>query len=125
MSSPSLTLPTIYQRLEAAVLLGASIYFYHYFHFNFLWFALLLFSFDIFMLGYLVGKNIGAHMYNVGHSLILPVSLLVIAAIADNRILAGLGLIWLAHIGLDRASGYGLKLASGFKDTHLGQIGKT
>jgi len=29
-------------------------------------------------------------------------------------------LIWTAHIGLDRAMGYGLKLPDGFKRTHLG-----
>ena len=32
-------------------------------------------------------------------------------------------LIWIAHIGLDRALGYGLKYATGFGDTHLGHIG--
>jgi hypothetical protein len=33
-----------------------------------------------------------------------------------------LALIWLARIGMDRAVGYGLKYASGFKDTHLGRV---
>ena len=33
-------------------------------------------------------------------------------------------MIWLAHIGFDRALGYGLKYASGFGFTHLGRIGK-
>ena len=36
-----------------------------------------------------------------------------------------LGLIWLAHIGFDRALGYGLKSASGFRDTHLGAPGRS
>jgi hypothetical protein len=35
-----------------------------------------------------------------------------------------LALIWLAHIGFDRALGYGLKYAAGFGFTHLGRIGK-
>ncbi len=34
------------------------------------------------------------------------------------------GLIWIAHIGLDRALGYGLKYSTGFGDTHLGRIGR-
>ncbi len=39
--------------------------------------------------------------------------------------LAGsISLIWLAHIGIDRALGYGLKYADGFGFTHLGRIGK-
>ncbi|MDB5619562.1 MAG: hypothetical protein JWQ24_3800 [Tardiphaga sp.] len=35
-----------------------------------------------------------------------------------------IALIWLAHIGLDRALGYGLKYVAGFRFTHLGRIGK-
>ena len=33
-------------------------------------------------------------------------------------------MIWLAHIGFDRALGYGLKYATGFGFTHPGRIGK-
>ena len=33
-------------------------------------------------------------------------------------------MIWLAHIGFDRALGYGLKYSAGFGFTHLGRIGK-
>lgn len=32
--------------------------------------------------------------------------------------------IWCAHIGFDRALGYGLKYAEGFGFTHLGRIGR-
>jgi hypothetical protein len=35
-----------------------------------------------------------------------------------------LALILVAHIAADRALGYGLKHMSGFKDTHLGGIGR-
>ena len=41
------------------------------------------------------------------------------AAVAQH-----LALIWLAHIGIDRALGYGLKYGAGFGFTHLGRIGK-
>lgn len=34
------------------------------------------------------------------------------------------GLIWCAHIGFDRALGYGLKYPEGFGFTHLGRIGQ-
>ena len=30
----------------------------------------------------------------------------------------------LAHTGMDRAVGYGLKYPTGFSDTHLGRIGR-
>jgi hypothetical protein len=33
-----------------------------------------------------------------------------------------IGLIWLAHIGIDRAPGYGLKYPSAFTDTHLQRV---
>jgi hypothetical protein len=35
-----------------------------------------------------------------------------------------IALIWLAHIGIDRALGYGLKYSAGFGFTHLGRIGR-
>ena len=34
-----------------------------------------------------------------------------------------LGLVWAAHIGVDRALGLGLKYGAGFGFTHLGRIG--
>ncbi|MEO8251465.1 MAG: DUF4260 family protein [Chloroflexota bacterium] len=34
------------------------------------------------------------------------------------------GTVFTTHIGLDRALGYGLKLPTDFRDTHLGRIGK-
>jgi hypothetical protein len=39
-------------------------------------------------------------------------------------VVVSLALIWAAHIGVDRALGYGLKHRTGFSDTHLGRIGK-
>ena len=41
----------------------------------------------------------------------------------SNGLIAGGGL-WLAHVGIDRMLGYGLKQAGGFQDTHLGRIGR-
>jgi hypothetical protein len=36
-----------------------------------------------------------------------------------------IALIWFAHIGFDRALGYGLKYPSAFQNTHMGRIGKS
>ena len=41
-----------------------------------------------------------------------------------SRPLALAGAILIAHVGMDRAAGYGLKLPTSFQDTHLGLIGK-
>jgi hypothetical protein len=38
-------------------------------------------------------------------------------------IIALAGTILIAHAGMDRSVGYGLKLMSGFHDTHLGRKG--
>ena len=35
-----------------------------------------------------------------------------------------LGAILIAHVGMDRAVGYGLKLPTSFHDTHLGRMGR-
>ena len=34
------------------------------------------------------------------------------------------GVVLFAHVAVDRALGYGLKLPAGFRDTHLGRIGR-
>jgi hypothetical protein len=41
-----------------------------------------------------------------------------------SPLVLSIAMIWLAHIGFDRALGYGLKYASGFGFTHMGRIGK-
>jgi len=33
-----------------------------------------------------------------------------------------ISLIWIAHIGIDRVLGYGLKYPTAFKDTHLQKV---
>ncbi len=114
----------IFQRAEALAIFSASLFIYWHLDFSLVIFIALLFVFDIFMLGYLLNNKIGAYVYNLGHSMLIP-SLLIAAGLAtDNRQIIGFSLIWFAHIGLDRALGYGLKLTSGFKETHLGHIGK-
>jgi hypothetical protein len=38
------------------------------------------------------------------------------------RLCIQISLIWFAHIGFDRALGYGLKYGLGFRVTHLGVL---
>ena len=79
---------------------------------------------DISLLGYLIGKQTGAVCYNIMHSYILPLSLLIISYQLPCHLMQAISVIWIAHIGFDRALGYGLKYADGFGYTHLGLIGK-
>ena len=119
-----MVLPILYQRLEALAVLVGSVWLYFHWHFNVWLWLLLLLAFDVSMLGYLVNPRWGAHLYNLGHSFIGPVLLLVVGAATGNRAATGLALIWLAHIGLDRTLGYGLKHPDSFQHTHLGVIGR-
>ena len=89
---------------------------------SWLLYAALLLAPDLFMLGYLAGNRVGAICYNVGHSYLTPLSLAAIAHLASSETALGIALIWGAHIGLDRAIGYGLKYAISFKATHLARV---
>lgn len=79
---------------------------------------------DLSFLAYLGGPRVGAAAYNALHTTIFPLALSALGLATASPALA-LGLIWLAHIGADRALGYGLKLGSGFGETHLGAIGRS
>lgn len=74
------------------------------------------------MLGYLRDKQTGALVYNIGHSYLTPLALAGAGLWSGSDLALSIALIWGAHIGLDRAMGYGLKYASGFKETHLSRV---
>ena len=84
----------------------------------------LLLVFDVSMVGYLAGPRIGSITYNAAHNLVIALLTLGIGWWAGVAWLQLLGALWLAHVGFDRALGYGLKLPSDFRDTHLGRIGR-
>lgn len=87
-------------------------------------FAVLFLAPDLSMLGYLAGPRVGASAYNLVHTSALPLALIAVSVIANTPMATLIGLIWLAHIAWDRMLGYGLKLPTGFNDTHLGRIGR-
>ncbi|CAD6876288.1 DUF4260 domain-containing protein [Methylomonas fluvii] len=74
------------------------------------------------LFGYFAGAKVGAISYNTAHSYLGAVASLVIGFTVPALQCAGL--IWCAHIGFDRALGYGLKYPEGFGYTHLGRIGR-
>lgn len=87
-------------------------------------FAVLVLVPDLSMLGYLLGPRIGAAAYNAAHMLVGPAILAVLGLAAGNDPATWIAIIWLFHVAFDRALGYGLKLPTGFRDTHLGRIGR-
>jgi hypothetical protein len=79
---------------------------------------------DLSMLGYLAGPRIGAVTYNLVHNW-ATASILALLAIVLGELWPLLaGAVVAAHVGMDRALGYGLKLPTAFRDTHLGRIGR-
>lgn len=87
------------------------------------WLLLLLLAPDLSMLGYLGGPRIGAMTYNLVHNLVIGLAALAVGWFAAIAPLAIAGAVLVAHVGMDRSLGYGLKLPADFKDTHLGRIG--
>ena len=111
-------------RAEGLALLAAAAWLYGHAGFDWALFAILFLAPDLSFLGYLAGPRAGALAYNAAHSTNGALGLGV-ASLAVNQPLAmAAALIWLAHIGFDRALGYGLKYGAGFGVTHLGGIGR-
>lgn len=120
MMKPSLVL----QRFEGVAIAIGAMYLYHRWGGSWLLFLPIWLAIDLSMIGYLAGPRVGAYVYNAGHTLIMPIVLLAIGSATDSAPLQLLSMIWFAHVGIDRALGYGLKYTDNFQHTHLGMIGK-
>jgi hypothetical protein len=88
-------------------------------------YAILFLAPDLSFAGYLGGPRVGAIVYNGAHSYMAPMTLMTSGFAASSPLVLSIAMIWLAHIGFDRALGYGLKYDAGFGFTHLGRIGKS
>lgn len=86
-------------------------------------FAALILAPDLSMLAMMAGQKAGSRAYNLAHTYTVPALLAAVGWLTSAPWVLSVALIWIAHIGLDRALGYGLKYGS-FKATHLGWIGK-
>ena len=79
---------------------------------------------DLSFIAYLSGPRFGAMIYNAMHSYLIPVPLMTLGFGLEAPLLLSIAIVWLTHIGFDRALGYGLKYSAGFGFTHLGRIGR-
>jgi hypothetical protein len=111
-------------RLEGLAVLAAATIMYGKSGFGWGTFALFFLAPDVSFLGYLAGSRVGAIAYNAAHSYIGALACFGTGLMLVAPALEVAGLIWCAHIGFDRAMGYGLKYAAGFAFTHLGRIGR-
>ncbi|KFN02921.1 DUF4260 family protein [Bacillus clarus] len=107
---------------EGLIILLAAIYMYALNGFSWLLFIVLLFAPDLSMLAYAINNRVGAQIYNVFHTYIVSILLILIGVYLKVDVVLMVGLIWTAHIGMDRMFGYGLKYKTDFKDTHIQRL---
>lgn len=111
-------------RLEGLCVLAASAFAYSKFGAGWGVFFTCFLLPDLSFLGYFAGPRVGAFAYNATHSYIGSVTCLALSLAVPSHVPMAVGLIWSAHVGFDRALGYGLKYSQGFSYTHLGPIGR-
>jgi hypothetical protein len=115
--------PGLLLRAEGVAVFGAATVTYYLLGGPLWLFLLLALAPDVAMLGYLAGPRIGSSVYNAAHTYVAPLGLAGLSVWVGVQFGLLVALVWAAHIGVDRAVGYGLKYPTGFKDTHLGRVG--
>ncbi len=118
----SMTSPSIVLRLEGASLALAATWVFYTTGTSWWWFLALALAPDVGLLGYLAGSRIGAVTYNVTHTLVVPLALAAFATIVGAAMALAVAAVWIAHIGIDRVVGYGLKYPDGPRTTHLQRV---
>jgi hypothetical protein len=66
-------------------------------------YAILFLVPDLSFAAYLAGPKIGAFAYNAAHSYMAPMSLMIAGFALATPLTLSIAMIWLAHIGFDRA----------------------
>lgn len=114
--------PEFLLRIEGAALFLLALFFYRSMHASWLFFFVLFLWPDLGILGYLANVRLGAFLYNFMHTQTLPIALAGLSVALHKPASLSFALIWLAHIGADRALAYGLKYPTFFQDTHLQRV---
>jgi hypothetical protein len=111
--------PKTLLRLEGAAVLIVSLVGYRWSNGGWIEFILVFLVPDLSMIGYAANACVGAATYNALHTYIGPFALAGYSIWTGHSSALLISLIWIAHIGLDRMLGFGLKYPTRFKDTHL------
>ena len=119
---PHLSMPRLFLHAEGLAVFIIALVLYARGGYSWWTFALLLLTPDLAFLFHLVNPRIGNTVYNIVHTYIFPVALALFSAETGNPLGLQLALIWLAHIGMDRAVGYGFKYPDETKKTHFSAI---
>lgn len=116
--------PRTWLRIEGAAAFAAGVALYLGWGGQLLWLLPLLLAVDASMVGYLANPRVGALVYNVAHTWATAVVVLGLGSALRVPAIELAGTILIAHVGMDRMAGYGLKYGTAFADTHLGRIGR-
>jgi hypothetical protein len=111
-------------RLEGLAALGAGLALYGATGGNWLFLLPLLLLPDASAVAYLIDPRVGAMLYNLAHTWVPGLLVLGVGVWLGSTALELAAAILIAHVGMDRAAGFGLKLPTAFADTHLGRIGR-
>jgi uncharacterized protein DUF4260 len=112
-------------RLEGVAAFGAGLALFGASGGNWLFLVPLILLPDLSIAGFLAGPRVGTFTYNAFHNWALGIVVLGLGAwLASPAILIAAAIL-VAHVGMDRAAGYGLKLPGSFQATHLGRMGRT
>jgi hypothetical protein len=111
-------------KLEEFGLFLFGIYLFNQLYYAGWWFLVLILTPDFAMIGYLFGNKSGAFLYNLFHHRGIAIGIYLLGIYFSNSLVQLIGIILFAHSSMDRMMSYGLKYETGFKFTHLGEIGK-
>jgi hypothetical protein len=115
-------LPRLLLHTEGAAVAIAAVALYFYADYAWWLLVVLVLAPDLSLGGYVAGRRVGSAIYNAAHTYVPPVAVGAIGVIAGADVAVQLALIWITHIGVDRAIGYGLKYPTSFKETHLQRV---
>jgi uncharacterized protein DUF4260 len=116
-------LPRVLLHAEGGAVALAAVALYFYGDYPWWLLVVLILAPDLSLAGYLAGQRVGTATYNAAHTYVPAVVLGAVGVIAGADVAVQLALIWITHIGVDRAVGYGLKYRTSFKETHLQRVG--
>ncbi|MBA4317203.1 MAG: DUF4260 domain-containing protein [Flavobacterium sp.] len=111
-------------KLEEFGLFLFGIYLFNQLDYDWWWFLVFILVPDFSMIGYVFGNKFGAFLYNLVHHRGIAILIYLAGVYFSNNLIQLTGIILFSHSSMDRMIGYGLKYETGFKYTHLGEIGK-